>query len=155
LNVSDFELPALAECAGKMIGDIALRSTFGCSIIAIDRQGFFIGNPNPETVLFPHDRLLLLGRDEPMAKARSFLAQTRDTTGETLGLDEVQMETVTVPEGSPRLNQTLAELDIARQTGVQVAAIKRLSEPRVDPGPNVRLKAGDELLVAGTPDQVR
>lgn len=153
LNVSDFELPALAECAGKKIGDIALRSTFGCSIIAIDRQGFFIGNPNPETVLFPHDRLLLLGRDEPMAKARSFLAQTRD--GETLGLDEVQMETVTVPEGSPRLNQTLAELDIARQTGVQVAAIKRLSEPRVDPGPNVRLKAGDELLVAGTPDQVR
>lgn len=155
LNVNDFELPDHAVCGGRKIGDIALRGKFGCSIVAIDRQGFFLGNPGPETMLYPRDRLLLLGKDEQIAAARALLGQVRDSATEGMGLDEVQMETVTVPPETAHLNRTLAELNIVRETGVQIAAIKRRGEPRVNPGANVRLKADDELLVVGTPDQVR
>jgi monovalent cation:H+ antiporter-2, CPA2 family len=154
LNVNEYELSDAAACSGKRLEEVELRTRSGCSIVAIDRQGFFIGNPGPETRLFPRDRLLLLGSSEEIAAARVLLGSETVQGGQ--GLEDVRMERILVPADSPAAHKTLGELDIARQTGVQVAAVKRRgrARPQVNPGGNERLKPGDELLVLGSAEQV-
>lgn len=156
LNIKEYELPDNAACSGRRLADLELRSQSGSSVVAIDRQGFFIGNPGPATVLYPRDRLLLLGSREEIDMARHILGNVGSASDQR-DLEEVRMEQVAVPENSPRLNRTLAELDIGRETGVLVAGIKRRgrARPEVNPGGNERLKPGDELLVLGTAEQVR
>ncbi len=155
LNVSECAVPDNAVCGGKTIGYLALRSRFGCSIVGIDRQGFVIGNPGPQTVLYPRDRLLLLGSTEQIEAARKVLtAETADFARETVALDDVQIENVVVPLESPRSGKTLAELDVNRVTGVQVAGIQRQDQLRINPAGHERIQPADELLVLGSPDQV-
>jgi monovalent cation:H+ antiporter-2, CPA2 family len=155
LSIAECVVPDNAACGGKTIGALALRQRFGSSIVGVDRQGFIIGNPGPQTVLYPRDRLLLLGKKEQNEAARRVLTEeTGDTQRGTVGLDDVQMENVFVPLDSPRVNQSLAELDVNRVTGVQVAGIQRRERLIVNPGGDVRIQAADELVVLGLPEAI-
>ncbi len=155
LSIAECVVPDNAVCGGKTIGELALRQRFGSSIVGVDRQGFIIGNPGPQTVLYPRDRLLLLGENDQNEAARRVLTEERgDTERGTVGLDDVQMENVFVPLESPRANQSLAELHVNRVTGVQVAGIQRQERMIINPGGNERIQAGDELVVLGMPEAI-
>jgi monovalent cation:H+ antiporter-2, CPA2 family len=155
LNMGEFVVPDNAVCGGKRIGELALRTRIGCSIVGLDRQGFVIGSPGPETILYPRDRLLLLGsKAEIEAAQRELGTEGRDHTRPTVALDDVQMESIVVPLESPRTGKSLAELNINRVTGVQVAGIQRQHQLRVNPRGDERIQLADELLVLGSPEQI-
>jgi K+/H+ antiporter YhaU regulatory subunit KhtT len=59
-----------------------------------------------------------------------------------------------VPEKSRLVGNALAELEIPRQTGVQIAGVARGDYRILFPGPFQILEAGDWLLVVGTRDQI-
>src|SRR5690606_27495125 len=61
LNINELRIPENGACGGKTLGQLALRTRVGCSIVGIDRQGLVIGNPGPDTILYPADKVLLLG----------------------------------------------------------------------------------------------
>lgn len=153
LNVAECVLPDLADCRGRTMTELALRAQFGCSVVGIERQGFMIVNPPPETVLYPRDRVLLLGSGAQVVAAKRLLTAVSGAEP-AAGLDEVRLEPVTVPAGSRCAGRTLAELAPTRHSGVQVAAINRSGRRLVNPGAEERLCAGDEVLVLGNPDQI-
>ncbi|MGH7946523.1 MAG: cation:proton antiporter, partial [Opitutaceae bacterium] len=61
LHMIDCTLPDLADCQGRQIAELDLRARFGCSVVGIERQGFMIPLPPPDAVLYPRDKVLLLG----------------------------------------------------------------------------------------------
>ena len=61
LTMVDCVLPDLAECQGKSLHELGLRARFGCTVVGIERQGFAISLPAPDAVLYPRDKVLLLG----------------------------------------------------------------------------------------------
>jgi len=153
LSVQEFILPERAVCAGRSIADLAVRSRFGCSIVEIDRQGHTIIAPEPTQPLYSGDRLLLLGGAENIASARLALG----AVGESLDVqafDHARLEAIKLPDG-PHLGQTLAQLQIPRHTGVLVIAINRDGHPVINPSGSETLVSGDELLVLGSPAQIR
>ncbi len=154
LQAEEFVLPDLAACAGRSIGALALRRRFGCSIASIDRQGFLMPNPSAEAVLFPRDKLLLLGQAEQIDEAARELGATHSDVNRQ-EIEEHSLEVVTVPQGSPKAGQTLKELDPIRQVGVQIVGIQQGTQRTLTPRGNDRIQAKDELLVLGTPRQIR
>jgi len=58
----------------RSIGELALRTRTGASVLAVERGGFTTPNPGPEFVLRAGDRLLVFGGSEAMARARALLA---------------------------------------------------------------------------------
>lgn len=154
LQTEEFLVPDFAACAGRRIGELALRKRFGCSIASIDRQGFIISNPGAAVALYPRDRLLLLGSAAQLdAAARELSLTLADAAAQDL--EELSTDVVPVPLDSPRAGRTLLELDAMRQVGVQVAGIQRGPKRVLTPGGADRVEAGDELLVLGTPRQIR
>lgn len=61
----------------------------------------------------------------------------------------VEVERLLLPPGSPAADRTLGELDVRRRTGSQVIAVIRGGQLTANPGPDFRLRAGDEVAVVG------
>lgn len=154
LTVADCMLPDLADCAGKSIHDLGLRARFGCTVVGIERQGFAISLPTPETVLYPRDKVLFVGTPAQVAAGRKILTAVSDAaTGATF--EDVHVETMKVPAWSKAAGRTLGEWDVTRNFGVQVTGIRRGGVRILSPGAGERLEKGDELLVLGSPEQLR
>ena len=51
--------------------------------------------------------------------------------------------------------KTLKELDLRHQTGATVTAVVRDGNMEINPGPELRIEAGDILVLIGKPDQIR
>jgi len=123
-------------------------------VVGIERQGFAISLPAPEAVLYPRDKVLLLGAPAHVAAGRDFLMQPSETAGGAT-FEDVRVETVKLPAWSQAAGRTLAEAGPAKIFGVQVEGIRRGGVRILSPGADERLQAGDEVLVLGAPEPLR
>lgn len=153
LRVQEFLVPERAACSGRRIADLQIRSQFGCTVVEIDRQGHAIIAPEPTQAVYSGDRLLLLGKPAQIDAAKSWLGQLMDVD-QASGFDQARLEGVTVPAG-PRVGGSLVGLQVQQQTGTLVVGIDRAGKRIVNPAGDQIIEEGDELLVLGTPEQVR
>ena len=153
LHMVDCVLPDLADAQGRRIAELDLRAKFGCSVVGIERQGYMIPLPPPDAVLYPRDRVLLMGTTEQVRAGKAFLGAVSGATDSLF--EEVLMESVMVPAGSRAAGRTLGELSPARVHGVQIAGVNRRGLRILNPSAEEFLQRGDEVLVLGTPGQIR
>lgn len=153
LQMVDCTLPDLADCQGKPIAELDLRARFGCSVVGIERQGFMIPLPPPETVLYPRDKVLLLGTMDQVRAGQRFLSAVSGMRVADSVFEEVSMEAMLVPSWSRAAGKTLGELSPAQNHGVQIAGVRRGGLRILNPSAQERLREGDEILVLGTPAQ--
>jgi len=153
LGLTECLLPDLAECRGRTLGELGLRARFGCVVAGVERQGVMIGNPSTDLALYPHDKVLLLGDTAQTAAAMAELTKVSIAAAASR-FDEVRLETVKLPPGSHLAGWTLAELAPNRRCGVKVAGIHRGAQRILNPTGEEHLRAGDDVLVLGTPEQI-
>ncbi|MEO7968219.1 MAG: cation:proton antiporter [Opitutus sp.] len=155
LHIIDCVLPDLADAQGKKIAELDLRAKFGCSVVGIERQGFMIPIPAPDSVLYPRDRVLLMGTTEQVNGGKAFLSTVSGLVDADSDFEEVQMESIEVPLGSPAAGRTLGDLAPARTFGVQIAGVHRQGVRILNPSADESLLASDDVLTLGTPAQIR
>jgi monovalent cation:H+ antiporter-2, CPA2 family len=153
-EVEEFVVPDYALCSGKTLGELALRSRFGCSVASIDRQGWIIANPSASMILYPHDTLLMIGSRDQLDKALADLANLRpDTSRQEIA--DLSVETIEVPAHAVQAGKTLADLDLMRRFNVQVVGLQRGEARMLSPAGDARIEAGDRLLALGEPRQIQ
>jgi CPA2 family monovalent cation:H+ antiporter-2 len=155
LCVIDCLVPDLADCQGRSIAELELRSHFGCTVVGIERQGFMIPLPPPNTVLFPRDKVLLMGTDDQVRAGKKFLSTVTGTPTVGSVFEEVSMEALNVPPWSAAAGRTLGDVAPAKHYGVLVAGINRASGRILNPSADEKLLPGDDVLALGTPEQIR
>jgi CPA2 family monovalent cation:H+ antiporter-2 len=155
LHMIDCVLPDLADCQGRTIAELDLRARFGCSVVGIERQGFMIPLPPPGSALYPRDKVLLMGTMEQVDRGRAFLGAVSGTPDTDSLFEEVRMEAIEVPDWSGASGRTLGEISPGQNHGVQIAGIRRGEGRILNPGAGEVLRPADELLVLGTPGQIR
>jgi monovalent cation:H+ antiporter-2, CPA2 family len=154
LSLSEIRVPDSEAWFGKSLGDLSLRSQFGCSVVGVERQGYPLPSPGPDSELFPGDVLLVLGTATQIQRVRAFFDSAPNRTEQADLLDEIRLESIEVPEISRLVDNALAELDIPRNTGVQIVGVARGDHRMLFPGPFQVLAVADWLLVVGTRDQI-
>jgi monovalent cation:H+ antiporter-2, CPA2 family len=154
LSLSEIRVPDSEAWFGKSLGDLALRSQFGCSVVGVDRRGYPVPSPGPDTELYPGDEIMVLGTANQIHRVRAFFNSSPARTEKVDLLDEIRLESVDVPESSRLVGNALAELEIPRHTGVQIVGVARGPYRMLFPGPFQVLNADDWLLVVGNRDQI-
>ena len=154
-SVAELQLPEFTTCAGRSLGELAVRGKFGCTVIEVDRQGYVVANPGPDFALFPGDRVLLLGSTESIAKTRALLESERAFSERETDFDSSSLQTFLVPEGPGTNGHSLKELRIFGRTGVQIVGIRRNGQRIANPSGPELILGGDELLAVGTPNEMR
>jgi CPA2 family monovalent cation:H+ antiporter-2 len=155
LSVMDCVLPDLADVQGKCIADLDLRARFGCTVVGVGRQGYMISLPPPDTVLYPRDKVLLLGTAQQVETAKKFLLAVSGLPTSSAEFEDVRMETMVVPAWSRAAGQDLKTLSPTQTFGVQIAGIRRNDTRTLSPAGDEMINHGDELLVLGMPDYLR
>lgn len=154
LKIVDCTVPDIADCIGKRIAELDLRARFGSAVVAFERQGLVIPLPPPDTMIYPGDKILLLGTLEQVAGARRFLTKVSVHAEEESFFEEIGLTVITVPAWSAGCGRSLAELSLTQQHGVQVAGIHRGDVRMLNPGAEEIIQAGDEILALGTGQQI-
>lgn len=145
MNSKWYPLPEGSPLVGMTLEETDIRRLTGASLMAIQRvDGEEVDYPGSQTTLEQGDRLLVVGESEELA-AFNELAK-----GETaVPRDGASCQWLTVPSDSPVVGKRLAELDIRRQYGVQVQAIRRERKFIRFPRGSTDIQAGDRLLLCG------
>jgi len=156
MSLAEVVLNDTGNGSGAKIAELPLRSEYGCTIARIERQGIILANPGPETILFPNDKLLLLGTEENIQAAEAWLNKPKLETNlvDQPPLSELSLGHLMVPGTSRHVGKSLGELSIRSHFGIQVVGIERGHHSLLSPGPKESLAPGDQLLVLGTPAQV-
>jgi K+/H+ antiporter YhaU regulatory subunit KhtT len=123
--------------------------------VGVERQGYVLSSPGPETLLFPGDTLLVLGSTDQLRELRRFFETAEPRSRKVDLLEEVRMESVYVPDPSQASGQTLAKLDVTRHFGVTIAGISRGEERDLSPKASQTIQSGDWLLAIGTREKIR
>ena len=154
LSLTEIRVPDSEVWFGKSLGDLSLRTQFGCSVVGVERQGYPVPTPGPDTELYPNDILLVLGTEHQIQHLRAFFDSGPNYTEKADLLDEIRLESIEVLQESRLAGNALAELEIPRHTGIQIAGVARGDFRMLFPGPFQVLLPGDWLLVVGTRDQI-
>jgi CPA2 family monovalent cation:H+ antiporter-2 len=155
LHLQEIEVPDSEKWFSRSIGELALRSRFGCSVVGVERQGYVLSSPGPETLLFPGDTLLALGSDDQLRQLRRFFEKAKLRSKSVDLLEEIRMESINVPDPSVASGETLATLDVTRHFGVIIAGIGRGEQKNLAPNASQTIESGDWLLVIGTREKIR
>jgi monovalent cation:H+ antiporter-2, CPA2 family len=156
LQLLELRLPDGFVGAGQTLADLRLRQRTGANVVGIQRQGWSISSPGPESHLFPDDTVLLLGRETELEAAAALLRETeREGREEVLAFERAVLVSMRVGAESALCRRTLAELNWPRLRGVQVAAVRREGVESTQPGPDWELRPGDELLLLGSDEALR
>jgi CPA2 family monovalent cation:H+ antiporter-2 len=157
MNLAESTIKENTQAVARLISELPLRQSFSCTIVSIERQGVPIPNPAADTVLYPNDKVLLLGRDEDLRRAERWLnteAETAVAKSEEPKLSDLSLEHLSVPAGSRHVGKPLGDLALNSLFGVQIVGIERDHRPVLSPGRSETFQSGDQLLVLGTPEQV-
>lgn len=73
INTKQLSISSGAPFDGRNLGDTALRTRTGVSIVAVMRAGQAIPSPGPEFTLTAGDLLVVVGTAEGLTKAREIL----------------------------------------------------------------------------------
>ncbi len=145
MNSRWYNLPAGSPLEGMTLGEADIRNLTGVSLMAIRRnRGDEVDYPDAQTTLNEGDRLLIVGEGEELAAFDDLAKGEAALPGFA---DPCQW--IVVPPDSPYLGQKLAILDIRRQYGVQLRAIRRDGKFIRLPGEDIELLAGDRILLCG------
>ena len=135
--------------------DLELRTRHGCTIVGVGRQGYLIALPGPETVLYPRDKLLLIGTPAQIEAGRRYLSASSSPRTAVTDFDDVRMEVVIIPSSSPASGRVLRDVSPSQHYRIQIAGIRRQGTRILNPAGEETVCAGDELLVLGAPDDIR
>lgn len=148
---------------GKTVGELDLRSTYGASIVAIERTRRFsreVFGPDSKTELQADDILLvdLYGQTVPVEEIRQkFQLEPLPLTGRYFAdhSQEIGMAEVMVAENSVLVGRTLVASEFRSRHGLTVIGLRRRDSAVEGPLLAAKLKVGDTLLVIGPWRQIR
>jgi di/tricarboxylate transporter len=143
--------------SGKTLASSHLGAALGFNVIGILRNGVTILSPDPHAYLQPGDRLVVVGRPDPLDDlARFGELQVEATPMETNGLlgAEMDMARLGLSSGSSLVGQSLKQSNFRGQFGVNVLAVYRKGSAIRKNLQGLRLRSGDVLLVQGRPHKI-
>jgi CPA2 family monovalent cation:H+ antiporter-2 len=146
LNRRWYNLPSASPLVGMTLEEADMRYLTGVSLMTIRRaNGEEIDYPPTDTILAEGDRLLVVGADEEFAALDEFAKGKAAIPGENSAC-----QWMSVNADSPFLAKTLVNLDIRREYGVQVQAIRRDGKFIRFPDGNMDLRTNDQVLLCGS-----
>lgn len=162
LDIKDYVTEAMVEdasdLAGRTVADLLALGDREVDIIAVLRQQREMPAPLPDATLRPGDILLLRGEtqalDHVIAQGGLKLVG-RDRPTEAPGtLEPALASEAIIGPGSILIGQTARDFGLHSRYGVNLLAVSRSRERLTERMKDIRLRAGDILVMQGDQDQL-
>ncbi|MGI6223138.1 MAG: cation:proton antiporter [Prevotella sp.] len=149
LHISDFLIPENSSWAGESLKKLKLRERFGIQVSSILRGWQRINIPTGSTILFPGDKIQVIGSDEQLATLNKALR--KELVGEDPDIEkrEMKLRRITISKGSRLVGKTLRESGIRDVYGCIVVGLEEGKESLTPVEPSRQFEEGDMLWIVG------
>lgn len=147
-HLTELTVAPESAAAGLTIERLGLQESFGVMIAAITRGQKRILAPRGTDVIFPGDRLSVLGGDADIERLRR-LVESRD--GDHIQEKPLKLQSVVIAPDSALCGRTIRDSGIRDLVEGLLVGLERESYRQLNPSADLRLEAGDRLWIVGNP----
>lgn len=152
VNVEPITLNPTSKWVGKQIMEIDLRSHSGAIVAGIERNGYELVSIDPETHLYPSDKIFVLGEPEQIERAKGYLNLEGQESG-TLAESFVFVREV-IPPRCDWNGMRIQDTQIRSRFSVTIVGIQKGEKRIIGPSPQAILDEGDLILVMGSQENI-
>ena len=149
IHISEIEVPEDSIWCGKSLKELHLRQRFGIDMSSIRRGSQRLNIPNGDTVIFPGDKLQIIGNDDQVHKFAQAL--TTELAPEDLEIEkrEMKLRQLIISGGSEFLGKTLEESGISNKYNCMVVGLEEGQENLTHILPSRVFEKGDIIWLVG------
>ena len=149
IHISEIEVPEDSTWCGKSLKELHLRERFGIDMSSIRRGSQRLNIPNGDTVIFPGDKLQIIGNDDQIHKFAQVL--TSELAPEDVDIEkrEMKLRQLIISGGSEFLGKTLIESGIRDKYNCMVVGLEEGRENLTRVLPTRVFKKGDIIWLVG------
>ena len=149
VHIAELPIPMNSQWMGSTLRQLNLGSKYGVHVSSILRANFRLNIPDGDYVIFPGDKLQVIGSDEQLSKF-SHAIET-EVIGDDFNLEnrEMKLRQLILGEDSRFVGKTLIESGIRKLYSCMVIGLEEGKENLSPVNPKRRFQAGDIIWVVG------
>ncbi len=149
IHIADFEVPFDSAWSGRTLMQLALRSKYGVHVSSILRANRRLNIPEGDSVIFPGDRLQVIGSDEQLKVFERALQEECYAEDYELEKREMKLRSMIIAGSSKFLGKTLEESGIRHIFNCMVVGLEEGKENLSQVSPSYKFQKGDVIWVVG------
>jgi len=149
IHIADFSVPMDSKWMGHTLRQLDLGRKYGVHVSSILRANYRLNIPDGNYIIFPGDKLQVIGSDDQLAKLGQ--AITQEVLGEDPNLEkrEMKLRQLIIGTDSPFIGKTLEESGIRDQYSCMVVGLEEGKENLSPFSPKRHFQEGDIIWVVG------
>lgn len=154
IHIADVEIPEDSFYAGKTLRQLQFRQRFQVHVSSILRGVQRINIPGADAVIFPNDRLQVIGSDQQLTAFGNAVKGAVWEQDVDIEKREMKLRQIVVMKGGVLEGKTLKESGIRNQYNCMAVGLEESQSDLTDIDPTRRFTAGDVLWVVGESDSL-
>ncbi len=155
IHIADFAVPMNSRWMGQTLRQLDLGRKYGVHVSSILRANYRLNIPDGNYIIFPGDKLQVIGSDEQLAKLGE--AINEEVLGEDPNLEhrEMKLRQLIIGHESPFVGKTLEESGIRDTYSCMVVGLEEGKENLSPFNPKRRFQEGDIIWIVGEEDNLK
>ena len=149
VHMSDIDVPMDSKWAGQTLRQLELRQRFGVHVSSILRAERRLNIPDGNTIVFPGDRLQVIGADSQLSKMAEALRSEIYGSDPEIEEKTMKLRQMVVTGGSQLLGVTLRDSGIRSRFNCMVVGIEEGEENLSQMSPDRKFEKGDIIWIVG------
>ena len=149
IHISDIDVPENSTWAGHSLADLRLRNRFGVHVSSILRGHQRINIPGGDSIVFPGDRLQVIGSDSQLSAIQAAVAGDIVPDDPDIEKREMRLSQIVIDRHSPFVGKTLPETGIRDTYDCMVVGREEGKENLSMVNTSFKLKLGDIIWIVG------
>ena len=155
IHISEIEIPENSTWAGLCLADLRLSNRFGIHVSSILRGHRRINIPGGDDIVFPGDKLQVIGSDSQLAAAHAAVAGDIEPDDPDIEKREMRLSQIVIDNHSPFVGKTLPETGLRSEFNCMVVGREEGKENLSMVGPAYKFHLGDILWIVGEDDALK
>ena len=149
IHIGDFEVPEDSLWGGKSLKELHLRQRFGIDMSSIMRGSQRLNIPNGDTIIFPGDKLQVIGNDDQLQKFATSLKAELIPEDLEIEKREMKLRQLVISSKSEFCGKSLLESGIRDKYNCMVVGLEEGQENLTKIAPTRIFTKGDILWIVG------
>ena len=155
IHISEIEIPENSTWSGLCLADLRLSNRFGIHVSSILRGHRRINIPGGDDIVFPGDKLQVIGSDSQLAAAHAALAVDIEPDDLDIEKREMRLSQIIIDKHSPFVGKTLPETGLRSEFNCMVVGREEGKENLSMVGATYKMRLGDILWIVGEDESLR
>ena len=149
IHISEFDVPMDSTWSGKTLKELHLRERFGVDMSSILRGSQRLNIPNGSTVIFPGDRLQVIGNDDQLQKFAAAMKTELVPEDPEIEKREMKLRQLCINSSSEFCGKSLVDSGIRSKYNCMVVGLEEGQENLTKISPSRVFVKGDIIWIVG------